>query len=129
MKALFVGRFQPFHEGHAHAIRAAQKKYGEVIVLVGSAQKHGTKNNPLTADERIALIRKEFPEIKIVAQDDVFNDERWVREIKEKAKFDVVVSSNGWVKRCFEKAGVKVEEPEMHKPEKFSGTKIRGGMQ
>ncbi|MCK4327378.1 MAG: adenylyltransferase/cytidyltransferase family protein [Candidatus Diapherotrites archaeon] len=129
MKALFVGRFQPFHDGHAHAIKAAQEKYGEVVVLIGSAQKHGTKTNPLTADERAALIRKEFPDIKIVTQDDVFNDERWVREIKEKTDFDVVVSSNDWVKRCFEKAGYEVVEPELHEPERYSGTKMREGMQ
>jgi cytidyltransferase-like protein len=59
MKALFIGRFQPFHKGHAEQIRLISKKYEEIIIGIGSAQRSHTIENPFTAAERTAMI-KEF---------------------------------------------------------------------
>ncbi len=59
MKALFIGRFQPFHNGHAELIRLISKKYEEIIIGIGSAQRSHTIENPFTAAERTAMI-KEF---------------------------------------------------------------------
>jgi len=59
MKALFIGRFQPFHKGHAEQIRLIFKKYEEIIIGIGSAQRSHTIKNPFTAAERAAMI-KEF---------------------------------------------------------------------
>ena len=59
MKALFIGRFQPFHNGHAEQIRLISKKYEEIIIGIGSVQRSHTIENPFTAAERTAMI-KEF---------------------------------------------------------------------
>ena len=123
--ALFVGRFQPFHKGHLHAIKAAQEQYGGVTVVVGSAQEHGTGSNPIPVEQRVAMIRRELPGIKIVTQDDVFNDKEWVRQIARKVDFDAVVTGNDWVRDCFRSQNHFVEEPEWHMPEKYNGTRIR----
>ena len=32
--AIYIGRFQPFHEGHKKIVERAIKKYGQVAILV-----------------------------------------------------------------------------------------------
>ena len=118
MKALFVGRFQPLHKGHIHAINAAREQFGDVTLVVGSAQKYGTAANPLPVGQRIEMIRKEFPDIRIVTQEDVFNDREWIRQITHKTEFDIAITGNDWVRDCFRKFNHPVEEPEFYKPEK-----------
>jgi cytidyltransferase-like protein len=54
---LFLGRFQPFHDGHAAIAADALKKCRHLIIAVGSAQESRTKRNPLTYYEREALIK------------------------------------------------------------------------
>jgi len=120
-----VGRFQPLHKGHLHAIQAAKEQFGSVTVVVGSAQERGTELNPLPIEQRVALLRQEMPDIKIVTQDDIFNDREWARQIRRKVDFDVAVTGNDWVKTCFRGTGIPVEEPEWYMPEKYNGTRIR----
>lgn len=125
MRALFVGRFQPFHEGHLHAIQAAKDQYGDVTVVVGSSQESGTQLNPLPAEQRIETIRAALPGIKVVTQGDVFNDKEWVNQLRRKVDFDVAVTGNDWVRDCFRGSNVPVEEVEWYMPEKFNGSRIR----
>ena len=128
MKALFVGRFQPFHQGHLHAIQAAKEHYGDVVVVVGSSQFEGTDDNPITVEQRVASIRQALPDVNIVTQPDVFNDKEWARQVARKVDFDVAVTGNDWVRDCFRSAGKTVEEPEWYHPEKYNGTTIRKRM-
>lgn len=53
---VFIGRFQPFHHGHASVIMAGLKQARHVIVLVGSADSGRTWRNPFTYDERSKVI-------------------------------------------------------------------------
>ena len=55
-RALFIGRFQPIHEGHLSALREILSKYDEVAIIVGSSQENLTGRNPLTTGERIEMI-------------------------------------------------------------------------
>ena len=126
-KAVFVGRFQPFHGGHLHAVRDAQREY-EVIIVVGSMQEAGTRENPLSYEERVAQIRAHLPGIGIIGVPDVFNDEKWVKSIEGQVSFEVAITGNEWTRRCFEKKGYTVIEPEIYKPEKFTGKKLRGNV-
>ena len=57
-RALFVGRFQPFHLGHQEAILHILREHEEVIIVIGSAQNSHDINNPFTAGERITMIRE-----------------------------------------------------------------------
>ena len=56
-RALFVGRFQPFHNGHIHAIGEILEESDELIIVVGSAQMSHEPDNPFTAGERLEMIR------------------------------------------------------------------------
>lgn len=97
-KAFVIGRFQPFHVGHANLIKQA-KSYGEeVVVLIGSANVARSIKNPLTFDERAKLITSEFPGVTVVPINDYpYDDRLWVSEIKRiihDTKNSCIVGSN-----------------------------------
>jgi bifunctional NMN adenylyltransferase/nudix hydrolase len=54
--AVYVGRFNPFHLGHAYVLEQALKTHKLVIVLVGSAHQARTPKNPFTFAERKDMI-------------------------------------------------------------------------
>lgn len=62
MIGLYVGRFQPIHEGHTNVIRKALEQCDKLIIAVGSAQEARTERNPLSYEERETLIRSVFCE-------------------------------------------------------------------
>lgn len=66
--ALFIGRFQPFHNGHLYVIQQILKENDRVIIVIGSAEKNYLPDNPLTAGERFDLIDKALKEAKIPAE-------------------------------------------------------------
>lgn len=53
---LYVGRFQPFHNGHKSVVEEALKHCDRLIIAVGSSQESRTKKNPFTFEERRELI-------------------------------------------------------------------------
>ncbi len=57
---LYVGRFQPIHNGHCDVIKAMLESCAEVIIAVGSAQKYGTLDNPFSYSTRAMLIYDAF---------------------------------------------------------------------
>ena len=64
MKALFIGRFQPFHIGHLKVILEASKKYKKIIIGIGSSQYCNTIDNPFTYEERKLMIDESLKHIK-----------------------------------------------------------------
>ena len=60
MTGVILFRAQPFHNGHLNMVTKAYQdcsKYnGDLYIFVGSADKSGTKRNPLPIDYRIMLI-------------------------------------------------------------------------
>lgn len=57
-----IGRFQPFHIGHADIIRKLAKNNSKVIVFVAGLKKD--KKNPFSYDLRKELIRLSLPDIE-----------------------------------------------------------------
>lgn len=85
---VFIGRFQPFHFAHKETVEIALQKSRHVILALGSAQPERNTKNPFLVNEREQMIRANFPEnqqerIICVPIIDVFNDEKWVEEIKK----------------------------------------------
>lgn len=56
-RALYIGRFQPFHWGHSAAVEAIMAAGFEPVIVIGSADKSYTYRNPFTAGERYEMIR------------------------------------------------------------------------
>ena len=46
--AVFVGRFQPLHNGHQHVIDQALRSAKKLIILIGSADTARSIRNPFT---------------------------------------------------------------------------------
>jgi bifunctional NMN adenylyltransferase/nudix hydrolase len=54
---VFIGRFSPFHNGHAEVLKLALQTSNLVLVLVGSSGQARTTKNPFTFSERESMIR------------------------------------------------------------------------
>ncbi len=97
-KAFVIGRFQPFHIGHAFLIQSALKLGKEVTILVGSANVARSIKNPLTFEERAEIIKSEFPNVTVIPICDYpYDDRLWVSQIKEiisDCKNSCIVGSN-----------------------------------
>jgi bifunctional NMN adenylyltransferase/nudix hydrolase len=97
---VFIGRFQPFHNGHKAVIDEALKRAKEVIVVVGSSFAARNIRNPFTFEERKAMISscyqneispmvstfghiQEYPRLKIVPVSDYpYDDNKWVAAVQ-----------------------------------------------
>ena len=129
MKALFPGRFQPFHLGHLHAMKKILEKYDSVLIAIGSSDASRQRANPFSFDERKEMItgvlRKEniLGRCEIVGMPDTPDDKKWVEEIK-KYNFDVVITGNKWTRECLED-DYEIITPDFLEPEKYNATRIR----
>ena len=81
----FIGRFQPFHNGHKAVIDTALTLAKKVAIVVGSDQQPRTARNPFTTAERIEMITAVYPDevergvIHFCPQvDHVYNLQRWI---------------------------------------------------
>lgn len=82
---VFIGRFQPFHNGHKAIVDAALEKAKEVIIVVGSSFAARNIRNPFTFEERKAMIKAEFPQdnVKVVPVVDYpYDDNKWVAAVQ-----------------------------------------------
>jgi len=129
MKALFIGRFQPFHSGHLDAIK--QISQGEIIIGIGSSQYSDTEDNPFSFGEREKMIKKSLAGLsinyRIIAIPDIHDAKNWVAHVKNiVGDFDVVYTGNELVKKLFEEGGHKVVQLKINIP--ISGTELRKKM-
>ena len=131
MKALFIGRFQPFHNGHLLLLQHVSKKYSKIIIGIGSAQYNGTIENPFTVEERKKMIEKtleksDISNFSIVLIPDINNPPKWVDHIISiVSDFDVVLSNNAFTKQLFSEKGYVVKETPKFKRDKYSGREVR----
>ncbi|MBI2971312.1 MAG: adenylyltransferase/cytidyltransferase family protein [Candidatus Aenigmarchaeota archaeon] len=121
--ALFIGRFQPLHKGHVFAAERLLQRYDSIIIAVGSINKHDEKN-PFSFRERAAMLRAALPSpCRIIGVPDMPSDAAWAALIQKKSRFDVIVTGNRQVQRCF--TGYKTVRPNALKPKTYSATRIR----
>ena len=132
-RALFVGRFQPFHLGHLHATKYILKRADELVIAVGSAQYSHTLENPFTAGERVTMIRLALNEAKIdpaayciIPVPDVNVHKVWVAHVSSYTpSFDMVFTNEPLTSRLFKEAGFKVEGIPFFDRDIYSATEIR----
>jgi len=131
-RALFVGRFQPFHNGHLYALKKLLEREEEIIIVIGSAQDSYSLTNPLTAGERIEIIREVLKELNaldrviIVPVPDIYENMAWPgRVIEYVPRFDRVYSGNELVLMLFERFGIEVIRLEHINRGEYQGKRIR----
>ncbi|MAG08362.1 nicotinamide-nucleotide adenylyltransferase [Candidatus Woesearchaeota archaeon] len=98
--ALFIGRFQPFHNGHLSAIKQVLDEMDRIIIGIGSSQHFNNKENPFAFEERFkmienSLLKEEIETFTIFPVPDIPDDKKWVEHVKTiLPRFDVVYSGN-----------------------------------
>lgn len=91
---VYIGRFSPFHEGHAEVLLRALRMSEKVLLIIGSANQPRTIKNPWTYDERKHIIINWLNSIKVdeynlgnliirSARDWPYNDQLWLKQIQE----------------------------------------------
>jgi nicotinamide-nucleotide adenylyltransferase len=134
MRALLLGRFQPFHNGHLKVVKDIAKEAEYLVIAIGSAQYSHSKENPFTAGERYTMITKALKSegienYHIVTIEDLHRYAAWVSHVvSHTPKFDVIYAHNPLSIRLFKEGGFKVVELNLHEPDKYSGTEIRRRM-
>jgi nicotinamide-nucleotide adenylyltransferase len=133
-RALFIGRFQPFHNGHLAMAKRILENHGELIIGIGSAQYSHTGENPFTAAERFELIhraldREGVHNYHIIPIPDTHVHSVWVGHVLSLVpKFDAVYTNSALVIRLFKERGIKVVSLPMVDREALSGTEVRRRM-
>lgn len=87
---VYIGRFSPFHKGHAFVLEQALKTSKLVIVLIGSSGSARTIKNPFTFEERRAMVENWAVGIQGAGslqvrplRDYPYNDARWIQEVQD----------------------------------------------
>lgn len=130
-RAMFIGRFQPFHNGHMHAIKYILELHSEVVIVVAAAQYNYTLNNPFTAGERVEMIKLGLGELYdkcyVIPVDNVPNNYEWPRHVLSYTpRFNIVYSNNEFVRLLFRNHGIETKNTPVLPG--VSGTLIRKAM-
>ena len=133
MRALTMGRFQPFHLGHLDLVKQILSQYDEVIIAITSSQFNYLEKDPFTAGERIEMIHQSLKDAKIdlskcfiIALENQFNIATWASYLKSSLpKFDTVISGNEYVSMLLADSDIEVVPPKFLERDKYMGSKIR----
>lgn len=85
---IFIGRFQPIHNGHIHAIGVAASQVRQLILMVGSANQCRSIKNPWSFHERKLMIQAELDTAKIKnviivpLNDYPYSDSQWITDVR-----------------------------------------------
>src|SRR5215207_3284481 len=88
---VFIGRFQPPHNGHLAVILRALSLARNLIVVLGSANKPRSLRNPFREEERREMIGAAVAEVdaslserlRFVAVRDCYDDVRWLAQVED----------------------------------------------
>jgi len=86
--AILIGRFQPFHNGHAALVKQALEMADRALLVLGSSFRAPNAKNPFTWEERAAMITASFNgddarRIVFVPVRDYYDDARWAAAVEE----------------------------------------------
>jgi nicotinamide-nucleotide adenylyltransferase len=135
-RGFYIGRFQPFHDGHRAMVEHVVEEVDELVVGIGSADVSHSVRNPFTAGERVMMVTKAIEESDtgdvptyVVPIEDIDRNAVWVSHIESMAPaFEVAYSNNPLVVQLFEEAGYEVRQSQMFDRERLEGTDIRERM-
>jgi bifunctional NMN adenylyltransferase/nudix hydrolase len=96
---VFIGRFEPFHNGHAAIARHALAQARKLIVLVGSADAPRTTRNPWSASERAVMVHAamEGAHDRVLVRpirDHLYNEALWTATV-QRAVVEAIKADGG----------------------------------
>src|SRR6056297_901709 len=132
-RGFYIGRFQPYHNGHHNVVQSIAEEVDELVLGIGSAGDSHTRHDPFTAGERIMMITKSLVDLDVVTYavpiEDLERNSVWVSHVQSMSPdFDVAYSNNPLVIRLFGEAGVEVRQSPMFKRDVLEGTEVRDRM-
>jgi nicotinamide-nucleotide adenylyltransferase len=132
-RAFYIGRFQPYHNGHQYVLESIAETADEIVIGVGSAQLSHEPSNPYTAGERVLMITTALESVGcrayVIPIEDIKRNALWVAHVRSMTPpFDTIYSSNPLVVRLFQEEGATVLSPAMYERDSHSGTEIRRRM-
>jgi len=133
--SLFIGRFQPFHNGHLSAVRWIAARSSRVLVVIGSAQNSFEPKNPFSAAERKQMVKMQLDaaglgkKCLVLTLTDVNDNAKWAAHVDTHVpRYDVVYSNNPLVMLLMRRAGKTVRAVPFFKKSKYEGKRIRAIM-
>jgi len=132
-RALFVGRFNPFHLGHLQVVQKILKNEDELIIAIGSTQQSHTLTDPFTAGERVLMIRECLKEANISLEKvfiltipDIFRNSVWVSHLQSYCPpFNSVYTNSSLIRQLFMDAGITVKSAGLFDRKHLKGSYIR----
>lgn len=85
---IFIGRFQPVHKGHVHALGIAASQVQKLYILIGSANQCRSIKNPWTFEERKQMLQlklhaERITNYEIVPLNDYrYSDTQWMSDVR-----------------------------------------------
>ncbi|WP_423751202.1 nicotinamide-nucleotide adenylyltransferase [Salinirarus marinus] len=133
MRGFYIGRFQPYHNGHHQMVEEIADEVDELVLGIGSAGDSHTRRNPFTAGERVMMVTKSVAEFDLttyaVPIEDLDRHSVWVSHVQSMSPtFDVAYSNNPLVIQLFHEAGVEVRQSPMFNRDVLEGTELRERM-
>lgn len=104
--SVYIGRFSPFHLGHAEVLSRALSSSSDVLVLIGSVGQARNIKNPFTFEERREMVYKwYYSQTDVVkgrlhilpVEDFPYNDQKWMRGVQKavEGKFTDITKTFG----------------------------------
>jgi nicotinamide-nucleotide adenylyltransferase len=131
MKALFIGRFQPFHKGHLIVLQRLSTQYETIIIGIGSSQYHDTAENPFSEEERKQMITQSLDGVgihnyRIIPIPDINDPPCWVDHVCSLVSdFDVVIANNPFTRKLFSEKKYTVKGTAYFNRKLYSGKEVR----
>lgn len=78
-----IGRFQVprLHGGHKHLLHFARAHHKHLLVMIGTTEAFGTPRNPLSFEQREAMVREVIPESVVLPLPDHPSDSEWAKTV------------------------------------------------
>jgi nicotinamide-nucleotide adenylyltransferase len=132
-RGFYIGRFQPYHNGHQSVLEHIADEVDEIVIGIGSAQLSHLAEDPFTAGERVLMITRALTSLGcpfyVIPIEDIKRNALWVAHVLSMTPpFELCYSSNPLVVQLFKEAGIHVQSPAMYERETLSGTEIRRRM-
>ena len=135
-----LGRFQPFHRGHAALMESAEAWRSEhapempLIVGLGSSNREESMQNPWSSEERSAMIESWLSETGISAEiapnPDIDDPPNWVSHAeKYHGEAGLLFTSDVQTAKLYESSGWQVVFGELEHREGFEGWRVRATAQ
>jgi cytidyltransferase-like protein len=132
-----LGRFQPFHRGHAQLIKAAEewRRFNAsempLVIVIGSSNRPESMQNPWSSEERIAMLNtwlgaEGIVDVSIVSAPDIEDPPNWVVHAERyHGVAGIFFTSDIPSAELYENAGWPVVMSSLEQRDSFEGWRVR----